>query len=195
MIRKGFFMKKQKLLFVLVVACLFFSPFDLVAGEDESARASLQRLEGIYVSIEELPLEFRNELNEDQIRAGVEILLRRAGIKISSKSEGVEIPEVPNFTVFVDMIKGKSGPLYLRIVAELNQEVHLARDPMIKVVVATWSTGFIGTVGRFDPMQILDIIVDLVEKFVDVYSVANPKDGRQARPRCRELPFSCQRIA
>jgi hypothetical protein len=171
-------MRDMRYLFIFPILFFFFLisiPVIYSAGDDGLARASLRGLKEICVVIEELSVELAIAgLIQDQIRADVELKLRMAGIRVLSKHESLWIPASPYFSVCINVIRTRFGPIYSNVTVELNQGVYLERDSKIQIVVATWSTGFVGTLGGVKIEHFMDIVKDLVDRFINAYLSVNP---------------------
>lgn len=162
---------------VILVGTLLCGSQREAAGDDEYARATLQGVTGVHVLVESLKAEVeRQGLTTAQLQTGVELRLRKAGIRVLSEKERAETPGSPFLSVTVNVFKQKSPFLYaFAIHVALTQLVLLARDPTIISSAETWSTSSVGIAGGNRLRGIRGDIAAGVDKFIHAYRAENPK--------------------
>jgi hypothetical protein len=159
----------------LIAIILFISPTLLHAGDSD--RESLKGLTGVRVLVENInPEAERGGLSAANIQTDMELMLRKAGIRVLSKEEWSLTPGLPSLYVKVVVHKRFPYELYVYgITVGLEQVVMLSRN-MQTVVAPTWSTdGAIGTVGVSQLSIVRDDVKDEVDKFINAFLAENPK--------------------
>jgi len=178
-------MKRKKvpsILILILLVCLISGSAASSASDEETSAALLQGLPGVLVVVEDLPPQLREKgVSEEQLKAHVEEQLKGGGINVLSLTEYFRTSHPCTFSVGIRAFIGRPGPLITSIVAELNQGVYLERDPKIHEVLATWSEGFVGSIGSFHLEEVFVIVGDLVDQFINAYLLANGKGGDEKR--------------
>ena len=167
------------------------------AGDDAGPKAMLDRyplrgLPGVQIVVKPInPDARRDGLDGGQIRSDVEAQLRKAGIRILAPSGSSRSPDSPHLYVRIGAVKHPNGLYAYSTQVLLAETVRLERDPSIKVVATTWTTGGVAPVERpFLRDAVRQSVADKVGLFINDYAGANPngRDGslRSAPPPQRE---------
>lgn len=164
--------------------------FALAAEDDEYARSTLRGLPGVYVAVGGLDPDIQKDgLTKATFKADTEMRLQIAGIKVLSKEEWAKTQGGPVCYVDVSIVKdvGLTDVLNFDLYAfevsvELHQDVALVRDMAVKVLSPTWSASYVGFTNRLP--RIRTKVTELVERFINAYRTANPK---QQKVRDNEL--------
>ena len=177
---------KRYWILAVVVATVLVGGIALSVPEvtDEEAsnvwtdRSTLAGLEGVLVLIEPLkPDAKKHGLTEAALETDVELRLRQYGIKVVSEQERLLQAGRPYLYVNVNaMIKEDLGTFAVSVEVALYQNVRLERDPTIEIAAATWERSEIVTGGLVNLPRVRDIVKDLVDKFINDYLAANPKE-------------------
>lgn len=126
---------------------------------------ALVGLKGVYVSVEDMtPQAEQLGLNKDQIKADIELRLRKAGIRLLT---GKEWQEMPGGSFFYVMVNTHSARV------DLTELVTLARG--FKTLGIIWHAEGGGTVRINKINEIRSLVGDLVDEFINDYLAANPK--------------------
>ncbi len=158
----------------VILVLLNITSFSL-AGQYSIQCESMRDLKGIYVSIERLTSEIRNDgLTENVIRKDVELMLRKAGIKVFSKNEWFDVEGSPCLYVNANVLKLLATREYIYSVnISLKQTVYPIRKPIEISGAATWSIG--GIIGiTHDLKKIRASVKEQVEEFIKAYLGVNP---------------------
>lgn len=160
-----------------VIALLFTWSASLAVSIAESiGHESLRGLQGVMVVVEKIqPEAERDGLTKSQLQVGVELELRKSGIKVLTKEERLSTPGGPYLYVNVNLRKSSVGVYGISIKVELYQELILSRDPSIITLAATWHTGYAGIVGVMNLRNVYDVTKDLIDIFINDYLSVNPK--------------------
>ena len=151
------------------------SPYTLTIDNKDSP-LSLRLIKGVLVVVEDLPSKVeKNGLTSDQIQTYVEAKCKRAGIKVMSTEESLNVAGYPILAVNVDLKKIQGNGHYLYAIhVDLHQNVHLERDPQIMIIGATtWTTRSYGIGRELGHMR--GRIKNHVNEFIKAYSAANSK--------------------
>ncbi len=185
-------MRGNRYRLVLIVMVAVFMKLDVsaLAIDDMQTRATLRGLEALYVQVEHFDPELKKELKkggltESLLQTRIERRLEVAGIKVLSGEEfqrsdftsilylnaRILMPEIlKKYTYTVEgerVPKGGPTERYLYTIdVELRQPVSLLRNPVVKGLATTWSTGSLGF-GRLSGIQ-MDV-ADQVDTFVNAY--------------------------
>ena len=191
-------MTKRKHCFVWMVMVLVTLkiPLPLLAMDDRESRSTLRGLRAVCVQVENLDPELKKELKkgrltEETLQTVIERKLEVEGIKVLSCEEfkksdfagmlyvnvRILVPEtLQKYTYTVDGERvPKGGPIerYLyRIDVEFRQTVSLLRDPSVKGLSTTWSTGSLGF-RRLD--RIRADVTEQIQTFISAYTSLSPK--------------------
>jgi len=169
--------KIQSAVICLVLLLTFFTSPN-VSGTTLDNDATLHGLNGVGVVIENINQETqRDGLDPNQIRADVEIRLRKAGIKVLTGSKYRKESGLPYLDVNVSAVKSKKLDLYAyHIAVEVYQLMTLNRDRNIVSFSDTWSTGSTGMVDTANfSKNVKEEIVDTLDRFVNAYLAMNPE--------------------
>jgi hypothetical protein len=181
---KGEVMKSKKCLVLVImgVCVVLVSCYLVMAGEPSSeskrtlisasTREVLVGLKGVYVLVEEINSEFEKKglLTRQDIQTLVELELRKFGITV--------LPNMParpylyvNFNYSINPYNSCSGG----IIVELHETVMSTRQLNTYIVGATvWSRG--SSFQNYEPKDVHEIILKYVDKFINDYLAANPKE-------------------
>jgi len=146
-------------------------------------RETLRGLKGVFVLIEYLKEDVAKAgLTDTILQTGVELKLRKAGIRVLTEDEWFLTQGRPYLYVRVRtiLIKGiqiwgthqHSGFIY-GVTVQFNQDVILSRNRSISSSAGTWGNSWIGTVIHLRNVRV--VISDLVDKFMNDYLAVNPK--------------------
>jgi len=193
-------MKGKRLWFVstLIILALVMPDSLVMASDDSKARSTLRRLEAVYVQVAtldpELKKEFQKEgLTEELLQIGIGRRLEAAGIKVIPEEDfgksdpkrilciNVQILTPEALTKYGYSVEGQQiskservERYVYRVDVEVRQTVSLVRDPTIKELAATWSTGSFGF-RRLS--RIKEDVNDQVDAFINAYLAVNPNQS------------------
>ncbi|MFC1692113.1 hypothetical protein ACFL1R_01245 [Candidatus Latescibacterota bacterium] len=138
----------------------------------------LKDLKGVEVLVEDLKPDIEKDgLSKSSIQTDVELKLRMAGIKVLTEEEWLKEPGTPYLYVSVNSFKKEEEVSYsINIALELNETVCLVRDLTMSCNAVTWSTSYIGKVGKLKVNEIRDGVKDRVDIFINDYLAVNPKE-------------------
>ncbi len=177
-------MKTVRTFSIFVLAISFFFFFSPGESFPLSSVESLKGLKGVEVLIEELKPELENfNLTMIQIQADVESKLRSAGIQVLSKEENEKFQSSRKPYLYIKIssckIPSRRESVAFNIGIALNQQVVLRGHSDVKkncFFAPTWYTSVVGAAGWQGRPEILDLVKDLTDKFVNAYLTANPKE-------------------
>jgi hypothetical protein len=134
---------------------------------------SLKGISAIQVIVQPLdPEAERDGLTQDQLQAGVEVRLRKAGIRVLSTRE----PRTPCLSLNVNTLKDRSGLYTFSIHLEFMRGVPLDRHHSVVTLAPTWSVGDIDTVDeRLLRESERSRVDDAVDQFINAYLEQNPR--------------------
>ena len=144
--------------------------------DNKDSPLSLRRIKGLLVVVEDLPAKVeKTGLTSEQIQTYVEAKCKRAGLKVLSTEESLNMAGYPILAVNVDLKKIQGNGHYLYAIhLDLHQNVHLERDPKIMIIGATtWATQSYGIGKEVRHMRVR--IKNHVNEFIKAYSDANSK--------------------
>lgn len=132
-------------------------------------------LRGVGVVVEEMVPKAENlGLTAEQIKTGVELRLRKAGIRVLTEKETLESPGMPYLYVNVSTAFNKDYTLLsYAVIVDLMERVTLANG--FNTEGAIWHTGMIGGGGTSHIREIRNDVGDQIDKFINDYLAANPK--------------------
>jgi hypothetical protein len=137
--------------------------------------ASLRKLAGVRLVIEDLDHDTKTILSEQQIQTDVELRLRRNGIRLLSKAEWLEAPGSPYLHLELNTVRNeRTGVFSYSYILELRQTILLDRDPQFLMFAATWQTTNGGYAGSsVAASTIREAIGDTVDRFCNDFLAAN----------------------
>lgn len=159
----------------VILVLLTITSFSL-AGQYSIQQESLRDLKGVFISVENFAPEIQKDgLTKDRIRKDVELMLRKAGIKILSKKEWFDVEGSPFLYVNTHVVKLRETREYIySINISFKQTVYPARKPVEITGAATWTIGgIIGITPDLD--KIRASVKTQVEDFIKAYLAVNPK--------------------
>jgi S1-C subfamily serine protease len=146
----------------------------LRSGESTET-ASLRKLAGVHLIIEDLDQDTKTILSERQIQTDVELRLRRNGIRLLSEDEWQKVPGSPFLYLRLSVLRNeRTGVFSYYYRLELNQTVLLDRDPQFRMLAVTWlktNGGYAGS--AVAPSAIREAIGDTVDRFCNDFLAAN----------------------
>jgi hypothetical protein len=149
------------------------SPYTFTIDNKDSP-LSLRLIKGVLVVVEDLPSKVeKSGLTSDQIQTYVEAKCKKAGIKVLSTEQSLNVAGYPILAVNVDVEKIQGNGHYIySINMDLHQNVHLERDPQIMIIGATtWTSRSYGVDRELGHMR--GRIKNHVNEFIKAYSAAN----------------------
>jgi hypothetical protein len=163
--------RPMKNTFAVVTTILLFCS-TMTAQDSEQGRKSLKGIAGFYLSVEKLDPDVEKEgLTTDQIRADVELRLKKAGIKVLTLEQASQAPGKPRLGLDL-MIGSKQGLYPYALDIGAHQIVKLERDPTVIIDATTWSVGSAGIAGL---SGIRDTVRDRLDEFINAWLSVNPK--------------------
>jgi hypothetical protein len=140
---------------------------------------ALRSLSSPNVEVEVQDASFqRSVLSESQVRTDVELKLRRAGIRLTDRSDSY--PKiVVNVRAAKDETLGRGIALYpfsinVELVSFINAEMDAKKPPRLLFAII-WETDKVGMFGSSRLQEIRGLINDCVDEFINDYLAANPK--------------------
>ena len=128
----------MKRIILLLGIVLLVAPLTVKAQVSDAAKKSLRGLKGVYVLVEELTDEVqRQELDNNQLQTDAELRLRKAGIRVATKTEAIQSDDIGILYINVGMMQLHSGLCVVSESVDLQQSVRLIRDNSIIVNSAT----------------------------------------------------------
>jgi hypothetical protein len=115
-------------------------------------------------------------LTTTAVRTDAELRLRRAGIRVLTREESLQVPGTPYLYLNAVITRGN---MYWgdSLLVSFRQTVLLDRDPGVRLDAETWSVWAGG--GIYAPENIArkvrDGFNDLVDEFINAYLAMNPK--------------------
>ena len=160
--------RREWFVWMIIIWICLITHSPLLAMDDIESRSTLRGLQAVIVQVENLDPELKKELKkggltEETLQIRIERRLEVAGIKVLSGEEfqstdftGIlyvnvriltpEILKKYTYTVEGERVP-KGGPTekYLYAIdVEVRQRVSLLRNPVVKGLATTWSTGSLG---------------------------------------------------
>src|ERR1051326_4291773 len=111
---------------LVTLALLFLAVVSPLVGQadDETSRATLVGLPGVYVLVETVADEAqRDGLDTLQVRTDVEVKLRQAGIRVLSKEEWLSTAGAPYLYVNIQTAKNNLRLYAVSVSIDLRQDV------------------------------------------------------------------------
>jgi hypothetical protein len=177
-------MKAAKKISILGLAISFLFLFSPGKSFPLSSMESLKGLKGVEVLVEELNPDLENfNLTMIQIQSAVESKFRKAGVSVLSTEENEKIQPLSKPYLYIKInsyrLSSRKESLAFNVGMALNQQVVLRGYPDSKskcFYAPTWYTSSVGAAGRKNILEIIDVVEDLTEKFINAYLTANPKE-------------------
>jgi hypothetical protein len=137
--------------------------------------ASLRKLAGVRLVIENLDQDTKTILSERQIQTDIELRLRRNGIRLLSEEEWLKSPGSPYLYLNLDvLLNERTGVFSYSYRLELNQTVLLERDSQFRMLSTTWQKTNMGYAGStVAASAIREAIGDTVDRFCNDFLAAN----------------------
>jgi len=137
---------------------------------------SLRGLKGVGVKVENVAHDTEvTGLRTSQIRADVELELRKAGIRVyESKEELLRIPGLPLLVVGVETRSFGVGFFYI-LRLEFVQYVTLSRKKQISLMARTWHRMGQGAVESSKVQGIRENLRNFINSFISDFLAVNPK--------------------
>ena len=167
-------MKNALLLATVALLLLAMSGRSAMAFDDESTRATLKGLPGVWVWVEDFSDDAKRAgFNQQTFQTDVELKLRLAGIKILTEQERMFTSGIPYLSLLVNPLHDQHGEIAAygtRL--HLWQGVRLIREPSITAFASTWSVSGVGY-GKLSGVR--NSVKDLVDQFINAWLSVNPK--------------------
>ncbi len=145
--------------------------------EEADGSETLAGLDGVHIVVEDVDVDLEREgITSAVLEEIVEEMLARAGIRIFSGAELVDVPGQPLLYLQVGADRHRGGALAYIVRIELCQWVALARDSDREAMAVTWT---IAGVWAADPEELVEGVLESVregvERFVTAFLAANAK--------------------
>jgi hypothetical protein len=137
-------------------------------AEEEADRVSLKGLKSVYVIVEDLPVELREDVPlKARIQAVMEEKVKQAGLVPLTREAWRNTPGTPLLYANINLsrAKTKEGVRACSINLCLAQRVNLEREPALRSLARTWQAGIVGLVSDTDG----DVVVSQVGTLVDYF--------------------------
>jgi hypothetical protein len=156
----------------------------ILTGTAPAARAqardledtSMRGLPGIYVFVDKLPQDLKPDgVLDVELESQVELLLKKAGIKILERPDALSLRGKPFLYFQVRGSKLRDQAAYaILVIGSLVQRVILERDPSLTGFSRTWMISSFNSAGEQDlKRQIEASVTQVAEQFVKAYLSAN----------------------
>ena len=145
--------------------------------DNEYSRLSLKGISEISVVIEDIAPDLQEDgLSVKELRTAIELKLRVAGIKVTTKEEADTTFGVGVLQLSVGSHKNRELSVYsLYLQLGLMQVVSLSRDMDIIVPAYTWQVSYLGLIGQMRIRGILDAVKNATDQFINALLAVNPK--------------------
>ena len=116
----------------------------------------------------------------NQLRADMELRIRKAGIKVLSNEEVKSTPGNPVMVVIVNTsqiteLETEVGKIYtVSCLIEFKQYVALKRNPTINAIGTTWERQSFGYLGASKLRDLKNWVADYVDQFINDFLAMNP---------------------
>lgn len=155
---------------ISIISLLFFttaSGFGQTIGE-----STLSDLDGVFVSVEEIPNEIRSKgLSSTTVKTNVELQLRKSDITVYDKKEWEKTPSGPALFIEINGVSSGGWIAYSTDV-RLSQDAYLTSGK--KVFATTYRVpGVVGTTQNVE--DISDAITQDVKTFVNDWLATHPE--------------------
>jgi hypothetical protein len=146
------------------------------AFDDEIARATLRRVEGVQVVVASVaPAVERAGLTRQQLQTNVEFQLQQAGMRVLTYEERHAMPGAPWLYIHVNVVLSpdvRLVPYHIRV--ELRQGAIL-QTYLYQADVSTWNAGETGVVGKTQLASLRTYVRDRVDEFITAYLSVHPR--------------------
>jgi hypothetical protein len=174
--------------FLLTVAAAIVAQ----AQNTPATRASLKGLPGIGLSVEPLSADAqRDGLSDGAIRSAVETRLRKAGIRLLTREQQMQMPQRPCLEVRVALSKLAAGEYLYSIHVECAQWVASQANPNLSVAAATplpartWSAPNAFGIAPVKEIgsSVQNAVLTMVDEFVEAHANANRSEVASEVPK------------
>ena len=174
-------MRGKRTFLLLVHVCLAAALFLPSLAEARLMQRTLMGVEESFVSVEGIPPSLeKHGLNAKQIKAGVEKMIREAGLRVLTSEEWRQKESRPCLSVEIRTYRypgrsSEAGALYAYSVnVRFFQTVSLVRDPLVRTIAPTWvSESAMGIINEKNLMDIRDYVETFVAQFIKDHRLAN----------------------
>lgn len=165
----------MKIFFALSTLYLIVSFADCHAQEIISSVESLHGFTGFFVVVEEINPEVeRYGLSRQAIQTGVELRLRRNGIKVLTEEDWIKEPSTPMLHVHVAILKESYGRYVYSVDLSVSQNVMLITNLGFNFARTYNPGGILGIAGhRVIRENIRETVFDLMEEFINDWLSVN----------------------
>lgn len=135
-------------------------------------RERLKDIDKVYIVIEKIADDARSlDINEENIKTGVEIKIRNSGIKVDEKNSFVM------FYIDIGVTPPISRLYGVAVRVEVKDMVSLLRNPQIKFQTTIWDKSKLVIAGEYKVKEVIKESVDeLVDKFILDYLKAKEEN-------------------
>ncbi len=166
--------KQFSLIMALALSISLFGGMATTIRAGDTEIPLLRGLKEVFVEVEDLDFKLEREgLTTDHLRTDAVNKLKMAGIKVQSEKESMTTPGSPHLHIMVKVLGTATGNYAAHIRVELREAVSLVRHPGMEVFTSTWTTGKFGVTHSLSDVRRQE--QELIDKFVNEYLAANPK--------------------
>jgi hypothetical protein len=165
-------MRRWKPIFLALVVVLLMLPG--ISRALTKQQKALVGLKAVYILVMTPKPEAQClGITIDQIKTGIELRLRKAGIRMLTEKEWLGSPDYPHLSVTINAIK-RGGSYSYMVQLYLSEFVTLARGNRVNGMI--WQTYRVGSGDKQNTeIKIQEQVGDMVEQFINDYLAANPK--------------------
>jgi len=172
---------------ILVVPILAYASKSCISSDI----ASLRSLDGVGVKIYSTKPENLEKygLSGQVLQTDTELRLRQFAIKVLSEEESQRADGEPLLAVALNTVINSDMQIAaISLQVKLHQNVFLQRNPMVLHHGVTWETGITAICGVSQiKRSVREILKDLLDKFINDYLAANPKEQIEQQSSVEEL--------
>ena len=138
-------------------------------AQDEDERENLTDIREINVVVENLTDDTETAgLRRRTLEAAIERRLERRGVPLGNSRNAADL------YVSVDTHLGATG-LYAYCIEVAVQQLVTIEGNQLRTLADVWDVGSLGTVGTANLPQVEEVVIQIVDRFIDDYLDTNPQ--------------------
>lgn len=167
--------------FVISILLAMASP--LLAADDETSRATLKRIKGVYIIVETFQPNIqdfakKSGLAREQLETLARLRLNREAIAVLSREEWLATVGRPVLYININTHEREKYWFAYDVRIELQQIADMEANPAIKALVSTWSTNITGDINVSRLNRLEEEVMRAVNLFVKAHHAVNEAPDR-----------------
>ena len=164
--------------YILTTIILLLTQFTYTAGQNRSARETLEGLRDIGVAVKYGRVDGLNEATpivRQRLQTRAEDTLSEAGVPVLKRTNEADMVNRPRLVLTITANNHKGVWSTIRVESRVYESVRLLRDASKEMDLATWVQSGVGSAQKATEEMLFRVFDGQLNQFIREYREANPK--------------------